>query len=67
MKKAYINPRISMQAVSSMMPLAGSQDVTSNNGITYGGVDEEGEKDPSVKQNHYNVWDDDWREQQQQQ
>lgn len=30
--------------------------------MTYGGVNEEGNKEPDAKQNHYNVWDDDWRE-----
>ena len=36
--------------------------ITSDNGMTYGGVNEEGNKEPDAKQNHYNVWDDDWRE-----
>lgn len=60
MKKTYIIPNTLICRINTERFIAGSQDITSNNGMTYGGVDEEGEVDPSVKQNHYNVWDDDW-------
>ena len=64
MKKTYIIPETVAVQVCGERMIAGSQDVTSNNGMTYGGVDEEGEKDPEVKQNQsrYDVWNDDWRE-----
>lgn len=62
MKKTYIIPNTFVCQVYAEHIIAGSQDITSNNDITYGGVDEEGNKDPNAKQNHYNVWDDDWRQ-----
>ena len=64
MKKTYIIPKTLICWMNAERFIAGSQEVTSNNGMTYGGVDEDGELDQSVKQNHYNVWDDDWREKQ---
>ena len=61
MKKAYIIPAVLVWHTLAERVVAASTDVTSNNGITYGGVDEEGEQDPNAKQDHYNVWKDDWR------
>ena len=60
MKKTYIKPKALVCKINTELVIAGSEDIKSNNGINYGGVDEEGTKDPEVKQNHYNVWDDDW-------
>jgi len=59
MKKIYSIPETSVVQTQHEMPIAGS--VTSNNGIGYGGVDDEGELDPEVKEEkHKDVWDDDW-------
>ena len=52
MKKIYLIPSISALQMQVEELLVGSG-VTSNNGIGYGGVDTEGEKDPSVKENPF--------------
>ena len=52
MKKTYIIPNVCVQAVTQELPLTGSG-VTSNNGIGYGGVDEDGSKEANVKENPY--------------
>ncbi len=52
MKKIYIIPKLCVQAVAQELPIAGSG-VTSNNGIGYGGVDEEGCMEANVKRNPY--------------
>ena len=52
MKKVYKVPAMRVVRTQPAMPLATS-DVTSNNGIDYGGVDTEGEKDPDVKENFF--------------
>ncbi len=44
MKKTYITPEMEKLDIENMTLLAGS--VTGDNGIGYGGVDEEGEYDP---------------------
>ncbi len=55
MKKTYIQPAVKTSASYSESPLlAGS--VTGDNGTGYGGVDENGEKDPDA--NYDNIWDD---------
>jgi len=36
--------------------VCGSKDITSDKGIDYGGVDEEGEKDPASRR--HDVWED---------
>lgn len=60
MKKTYIEPHIEMRQIHAEQVIASSE-ITSNNGIGYGGVDEEGELDPEVKEEkHKDVWDDDW-------
>ena len=38
--------------------LCGSQDVKSDNGINYGGIDEEGSKDPASRQKTQDIWED---------
>ena len=50
MKKTYINPSLKALQLQSEKVLAASG-VIGSNGITYGGIDEEGTKDPSVKEN----------------
>lgn len=53
-KKIYIVPAIAEEAVLTEQLLADSG-VSSDNGIGYGGVDTEGEKDPSSRRD---AWDD---------
>lgn len=53
MKKKYNMPKLDEVLTETEMPLAASG-VTSDIGIDYGGVDEEGEQDPSVKGNSFN-------------
>ena len=53
-KKTYIVPAIAEEAVLTDQLLADSG-VSSDNGIGYGGVDTEGEKDPSSRRD---AWDD---------
>jgi len=47
MKKTYIEPSI-----------CGSEGVTSDKGIDYGGVDEDGELDPASRRRRRDVWED---------
>jgi hypothetical protein len=54
MKKTYIRPTATEEAVLTEQFLADSG-VSSDNGIGYGGVDTEGEKDPSSRRD---AWDD---------
>ena len=37
--------------------ICGSQDITSDQGITYGGVDDDGTKDPASRR-HRDMWED---------
>lgn len=53
-KKTYIVPAIAEEAVLTEQFLADSG-VSSDNGIGYGGVDTEGEKEPSSRRD---AWDD---------
>lgn len=53
-KKTYIVPAIAEEAVLTEQFLADSG-VSSDNGIGFGGVDTEGEKDPSSRRD---AWDD---------
>ncbi len=55
MKKTYIIPHVSISEVQQELPLAASDGsgVNSNNDITYGGVDEQGEMEPSVKESFF--------------
>lgn len=55
MKKEYMQPAIVMVQTKLAMMICGSQDITSDVGIGYGGVDEEGELDPAARR--HNVWD----------
>lgn len=49
MKKQYIHPFVESTQEIDAQPLCLSG-VTGNNGIGYGGTDEEGEKDPDAKE-----------------
>ena len=52
MKKVYIIPELEKVLMDTEMPLSASG-VTSNVGIDYGGIDEKGEQEPSVKGNSF--------------
>ena len=59
MKKNYLQPDIQFSNLGIFIPFCGSG-VKGNNGIGYGGIDEEGELDPSVKaldeeEDYYNM------------
>lgn len=56
MKKNYIAPSMEMTNIELQQMIAESG-VYSNNGITYGGVDTGGKKDPASRRR--SVWDDD--------
>ena len=59
MKKTYIEPSIMVAYIGTARLICGSGDVTSNgveNPIGYGGVDEEGTKDPASRR-QYDVWE----------
>ena len=54
MKKIYLNPSVKMENMEMSAMVCNSQDITSNQGINYGGVDEDGSKDPSSRE--YDSW-----------
>ena len=56
MKKVYMQPAVVMVETRTAMMICGSQDITSDKGINYGGVDEEGTKDPSSRR-YRDAWD----------
>ena len=56
MKKTYLQPSTEMVIIGTTTMICGSQDIKSDNGITYGGVDENGEKDPSSRRQR-DVWE----------
>lgn len=60
MKMSYIKPNVKILPFDGEELLEGS--VTGDNGIGYGGVDENGEKDPEAKQyipsEFHSVWAD---------
>ncbi len=62
MKKTYIAPSLLVAYIGTAKMVCSSQDVTSGgdvDDINYGGVDEEGEKDPeSRRYRNANVWED---------
>ena len=60
MKKAYIEPSVMVEDVESTEMICSSNGVTSSGAteeITYGGIDEEGTKDPASRR-HRDVWED---------
>ena len=58
MKNKYITPAIEIEMAEPEMMICGSQDITSDKGIDYGGVDEEGTLEPASRR-HFSVWDED--------
>lgn len=59
MKKIYVSPDFITVNLQGVQMISASDDVKSNNGLSYGGVDGEGNLDPEVKENK-NVWDENW-------
>ena len=57
MKKTYIKPVIDIDGMEAEAFICASQGVTSNNGITYGGVDEDGDLDPASRRQN-GLWED---------
>lgn len=58
MKKNYIAPSMEITSIELQQMIAASGDgVKSDNGITYGGIDTEGKKDPSSRRR--GLWDED--------
>lgn len=60
MKKTYITPFVEVDGMESEDFICVSQSITSGGnvtGITYGGVDDQGTKDPSSRR--LDVWGDD--------
>ena len=58
MKKNYIAPSMEMTSIELQQMVAASNGVYSGNGITYGGVDESGSKEPASRRRR-NLWEDD--------
>jgi hypothetical protein len=58
MKKTYQQPSMEMDNMETESVICSSQSITSDGGITYGGVDETGSKDPASRRN-CSIWDDD--------
>ena len=58
MKRTYLTPQTSVLALSLHGLLMASGVQNDNKGIGYGGVDEEGGKDPAARRRH-DVWRDD--------
>lgn len=64
MKKTYIEPLVMAAEIELVTFVCGSQDITSGsdvNDITYGGVDEQGTKDPASRRQR-NLWEDEEEE-----
>lgn len=59
MKKIYVSPDFITVNLQGVQMISASDDVKSNNGLSYGGIDGEGNLDPEVKENK-NVWDENW-------
>lgn len=57
MKKTYMQPQVHVAFIGTTTFICGSQDIKSDKGIGYGGVDEEGTLEPSARR-HYDDWDD---------
>ena len=59
MKKTYIEPSVVMAYIgtATMICQSAGSGVSSDNGITYGGVDQNGDREPSSRHIN-NVWED---------
>ena len=55
MKKTYVSLSVTAELMGAEELICDSQDITSNVGIDYGGVDEEGTK--TVDSRRHSVWD----------
>ena len=55
MKKNYIRPCMAIEKMDATELICASQDITSDVGIDYGGIDEEG---THTVDSRYSVWDD---------
>lgn len=60
MKKEYMQPSVMMVQTRLAMIICDSQGITSDKGIDYGGVDEDGTKEPAARR--YSVWNDEEEE-----
>ena len=56
MKKMYIKPSVMVMGMKLTGMVCGSQDITSDKGIVYGGVDEDGEIVPAARGGYF-IWD----------
>lgn len=61
MKKTYQQPFAEMANYGMEEMICASKDITSDYGIDYGGVDEDGTMDPASRQN-CSVWEDEENE-----
>lgn len=57
MKKVYMEPQVVVAEMEMMSVICMSNGVTSERGIDYGGVDEEGTKEPSARRRN-DIWED---------
>ena len=58
MKKTYLQPSMEVVMTMTVTMVCGSEGVTSDKGIDYGGVDEDGELDPASRRRRRDVWED---------
>ena len=56
MKKMYSKPQMELVEMATAYMLANSDSIKGLDGTSYGGVDEDGTKDPASRQ--WNGWDD---------
>ena len=63
MKRIFIKPMYNIVDTEPELLICGSDDVASEIGINYGGIDEDGVKDPDARENTFggntgsNIWD----------
>lgn len=63
MKKIYIIPTLCIVSVNNEMPIALSNQVSSDGNVELNEETmEEGNGDDAVKANNYSVWSEDWNE-----
>lgn len=54
--QTYLAPEVTVVDTDLWLLSAASDSITSDKGISYGGVDDEGQKDPASRK--HDVWDD---------
>jgi len=64
MKKTYLKPSVLTVQANLQAMFCQSGGVTSNKGITYGGVDDEGSQEAAARRRH-DIWEDEEDEEQQ--